>query len=59
MDLNSNAYLWWSLPIESIMKNTLFTGFFAEKKFFILIASLCVFLIFLKREEFSISTLIT
>lgn len=53
VDVTSNAYLWWSLPIESIMKNTLFTGFYAENKFFILIASICIFLIFLKREEFS------
>ena len=53
IDLTSKAYIWWSLPIEGIMKNSLFTGVYAENKFFILIASLCLFLLFLKRKEFS------
>ena len=53
LDLNSTAHLYWSLPMTNILDNTLYTSFFYENKFFALTASIFLFLIFLKRKEFS------
>ena len=53
LDLNSTAHLYWSLPMTNILDNTLYMSFFYENKFFALTASIFLFLIFLKRKEFS------
>ena len=53
LDLNSSAHLYWSLPMTFTMDNTLYMSFFYENKFFALTASIFLFLIFLKRKEFS------
>ena len=40
--------------MEGVMQETLYMGFYLENKFFILIGSLCLFLLFLKRSIWSI-----
>ena len=39
--------------MEGVMQETLYMDFYLENKFFILIGSLCLFLLFLKRKEFT------
>lgn len=51
--VNSSAHLWWSLPIDGVMDKSLHYNFFFENKFFALTTSIFLFLIFLKRKEFS------
>jgi surface polysaccharide O-acyltransferase-like enzyme len=53
LDLNSTAHLWWGLSAFDIADGSLYRIFSLENNFFVLIASLCLFLIFLKRKEFS------
>lgn len=53
LDLNSTAHLWWGYPSYGIIDNGLHHTFYLENKFFVLTASIFLFLIFLKRKEFS------
>ena len=50
---DSLVHLWWSLPSYAIIDKGLHHSFYLENKVFTLTASIFLFLIFLKRKEFS------
>ena len=51
--LSSNLHMWVGYPIEAVNDGSLYMAPALENKFFVLIASTTLFLIFLKRKEFS------
>ncbi len=53
VDTNSTAHLWWALPSFDITDSALYRLFSLENNFFVLSASVCLFLAFLKRKPFS------
>ncbi len=53
LDTNSTAHLWWALPSFDITDLALYRLFSLENNFFVLSASVCLFLAFLKRKPFS------
>lgn len=53
IDLNTSAHYLWSLPAFDVVDGSLYRLFSLENNFFVLIGSVLIFLIFLKRKEFS------